>query len=206
MSSEADPGNSSGDGQSNRSWSRLVERIRLGEPQAMEELYAVFSKGVRYYLWRQLGPQDLDDRLHDLFLIITQSIQNGELREPERLMGFVRTVARRQVAAMIDDAVHSRRNEIDIEDGINLSDHHPDPERRAIQRQNQEVAMRVLGSLHKREREVLMRFYLQEETPEQICREMDLTPTQFRLIKTRAKTRYTELGQRRFAQRTGFQP
>jgi len=205
MSSEAG-GNLSGGTLSNPSWSGLVERIRVGEPAAMEELYAVFAKGVRYYLWRQLGPQDLDDRVHDLFLIITQSIQNGELREPERLMGYVRTIARRQVASLIDDAVHSRRSEVDIDAGISLSDHQPDPERRAIQQQNQEVAMRVMGSLHKREREVLMRFYLQEQTPEQICREMDLTPTQFRLIKTRAKARYTELGQRRFAQRTGFHP
>lgn len=204
MNSEAGPDKPSGGELSNPSWSHLVERIRQGEPSAMEELYAVFAKGVRYYMWRQLGPQDLDDRVHDLFLIITQSIQNGELREPERLMGYVRTIARRQVAATIDGAIHSRRNEVEIDAGSNLSDHQPDPERRAIQQQNQEVAMRVLGSLHKREREVLMRFYLQEQTPEQICREMDLTPTQFRLIKTRAKARYTELGQRRFAQRTGF--
>lgn len=204
MNSKADTVNPSGGALPNPSWSSLVERIRLGEPSAMEELYAVFAKGVRYYMWRQLGPQDLDDRVHDLFLIITQSIQNGELREPERLMGYVRTIARRQVAATIDSTVHARRYEVDIDAGSNLSDRQPDPERRAIQQQNQEVAMRVLGSLHKREREVLMRFYLQEQRPEQICREMELTPTQFRLIKTRAKARYTELGQRRFAQRTGF--
>jgi len=186
------------------SWAALVERIRLADPAALEELHAILAKGVRYYLWRQLGPQDLDDRVHDIFLIVTQSIQRGELREPERLMGFVRTVARRQVAAMIDGAVHTRRNEVDVTSRTDLSTHDPDPERRVIQQQNQELAMRVLRSLPKRDREVLMRFYLQEETAEQICAEMSLTATQFRLIKTRAKARYTELGQRRFAQRNGF--
>jgi RNA polymerase sigma factor (sigma-70 family) len=206
MSSEADPGIRSGTGSSNPSWSALVERIRAADPSAMEELYAVFAKGVRYYLWRQVGPQDLDDRMHDIFLIITQSIQKGELRDPERLMGFVRTIARRQVAAAITDAVQARRNQVDVDTRLNVSDQMPDPERRVIEKQNQELAMRVLGSLHKREREVLIRFYLQEQTPQQICLEMDLTPTQFRLIKTRAKARFTELGQRRFAQRTGFRP
>ena len=206
MNSEADPGIRSGAGPVNPSWSALVERIRTGDPSAMEELYAVFAKGVRYYLWRQLGPQDLDDRMHDLFLIITQSIQKGELREPERLMGFVRTIARRQVAATIGAAVQARRNQVDVDTRLNVSDQQPDPERRVIEKQNQELAMRVLRSLHKRDREVLVRFYLQEQTPERICREMNLTPTQFRLIKTRAKARFTELGQRRFAQRTGFRP
>jgi RNA polymerase sigma-70 factor, ECF subfamily len=206
MSAEADHGLRSGDMPPTPSWSRLVERIRVAEPSALEEFYDIFAKGVRYYLWRQVGPQDLDDRVHDLFLIVTQSIQKGELREPERLMGFVRTIARRQVAATIDAAVQARRNQVDEHARVELCDQGPDPERRVIQEQNQELAMRVLGSLHKRDREVLMRFYLQEQTPEQICREMELTPTQFRLIKTRAKARYTELGKRRIAQRTGFRP
>ena len=73
------------------SWSRLVDRIQAGDPAGMEQLYAVFVKGVRFFLWRQLGPQDLDDKVHDVFLIITQSIKRGELRDPERLMGYVRT-------------------------------------------------------------------------------------------------------------------
>ena len=31
------------------------------------------------------------------FVIVTQAIQNGDLREPERLMGYVRTVVKRQM-------------------------------------------------------------------------------------------------------------
>jgi len=185
-------------------WSGLVERIRAGDPSAMEELYAVFAKGVRFYLWRQLGPQDLDDKVHDVFLIITQSIQRGELREPDRLMGYVRTVVRRQVATHIDSAVTARRNQLSIDPAMTLSDQQPDPERRVIEQENKDVALRMLGSLPKRDREVLARFYLQEQTPEQICRELKLTETQFRLIKSRAKARYGELGQRRFSQRAGY--
>ncbi|HTS26756.1 MAG TPA: sigma-70 family RNA polymerase sigma factor [Bryobacteraceae bacterium] len=165
----------------------------------MEELYRVFSKGIRFYLCRQVGPQDLDDKVHDLFLIITQSIQRGDLREPERLMGYVRTIVRRQVAAHIDNMVQARRNQTDLDYGLALSDLGPNPERRVINEQNVALAMRILNSLHKREREVLMRFYLKEQTAEQICSEMDLTETQFRLIKSRAKARFGELGKRRLA-------
>jgi RNA polymerase sigma factor (sigma-70 family) len=183
------------------SWTLLVERLHAGDPSGMEELYRIFAKGVRYYLWRQLGSQDLDDKVHDIFLIITQSIQRGDLREPERLMGYVRTILRRQVAAYIETAVHVRRNQVEIDPAMNLADHEVSPERQAMERQNQEVAMRVLGGLSKRDREVLVRFYLDEQTPEQICRDMNLTETQFRLIKSRAKARYGELGKRRFALR-----
>jgi len=186
------------------SWSDLVERIRTGDASGMEELYRVFSKGIRFFLCRQVGPQDLDDKVHDIFLIITQAIRRGELRDPERLMGYVRTIVRRQVAAHIDDAVQARRNQSDVDFNVTLTGHEPSPERRIIDRQNVDLAMRILGSLHKRDREVLVRFYLQEQAPTQICTEMALTETQFRLIKSRAKARFGELGRRRLAMRSGF--
>lgn len=204
MNPVAEPDVQTGPAPPDPSWSDLVERIRASDPSGMEGLYSILAKGVRYYLWRQLGPQDLDDKVHDLFLTVNQSIRNGELREPERLMGYVRTIVRRQVAANIHGAVKSRRTRVGLDSGVHLSDRHPDPERQMIERQNQDLAMRILGSLHKRERQVLMRFYLQEESAEQICREMDLTETQFRLIKSRAKARFSELGRRRLALRAGF--
>jgi hypothetical protein len=34
-----------------------------------------------------------------------------------------------------------------------------------------------------------VRSYLYEQSPEQICREMRLTPTQYRLLKSRSKAR-----------------
>ena len=92
-------------------WSELVTRIRRGDESGMEDLYRLFARGIRFYLCRQLGIQELDDKVHDTFLIVVQAIRRGDLREPDRLMGFVRTVVRRQVAAHIDQVVHSRRDE-----------------------------------------------------------------------------------------------
>jgi RNA polymerase sigma-70 factor, ECF subfamily len=180
-------------------WPQLVERIRRGDPSAMEEMYQLFSTGIRFLLYRQLGPQDLDDKVHDVFVIITQAICNGDLREPERLMGYVHTVVRRQVASHIDRAVYLRRNRVDVDFQESVSDHRPNPEREAIERENLDLAMRILKSIPKRDREVLTRFYLNEESAEQICQEMNLTGTQFRLIKSRAKARFGELGKRRLA-------
>jgi RNA polymerase sigma-70 factor, ECF subfamily len=188
------------------SWALLVERVRKADPLALEQLYEVFSRGIRFYLWRHLGPQDLDDRVHDAFLAVTQSIQAGELREPERLLGFVRTVVRRQVATQIENAVHARRNLFSQDVLTTLHDRQTGPEEAAIQHQNQELAMRILRSIPSRDREVLIRFYLREQTAGEICDELNLTETQFRLIKSRAKARFGELGKARLARRTGFRP
>src|SRR5690349_17673165 len=44
-------------------WHNLVERIHRGEESGMEELYGLFAKGIRFYLCRHLGAQELDDKV-----------------------------------------------------------------------------------------------------------------------------------------------
>jgi hypothetical protein len=46
------------------SWADLVARIRDGDRAGMEDLYRIFSKRVRFFLYQQLGPQDLGDKVH----------------------------------------------------------------------------------------------------------------------------------------------
>jgi RNA polymerase sigma-70 factor (ECF subfamily) len=182
-------------------WVQLVQKIRQNDPDGLEQLYRVFSRGVRFYLCRQLGPQDLDDRVHDTFIVVAQAIQRGELREPDRLMGYVRTIVRRQVAAQIEDNVLSRRQQFDLDWGLAVRDSGSNPEQAAIRQENQQIAVTVLRSIAPRDREVLIRFYLWEQPAEQICTEMGLSDTQFRLLKSRAKARFGELGRRKVTKR-----
>jgi RNA polymerase sigma-70 factor (ECF subfamily) len=178
-------------------WAILVHRIREGESAAMAELYAIFAKGIRYFLLRNLGPEDLDDKVHDCFVIVTQAIQNGDLREPERLMGYVRTVVKRQIAACIDIAVQQRRTRVDFEESMfSMSDWRDNPERKVLARQREEIVRTVLKSVSRRDRDILHRFYVLEQSQEQICADMGLTYNQFRLLKSRAKARFGELGKR----------
>ena len=182
-------------------WPDLVERIQKGDDSGMEELYRLFARGIRFYLCRQLGMQELDDKVHDTFLIVVQAIRRGDLREPDRLMGFVRTVVRRQVAAHIDQVVHSRRDETHLDVGVRVADRRRDPEQNMAHQQKGEFMREILRQLSDRDREILTRFYLHEQTQEEICTDMGLTETQFRLLKSRAKARFGELGKRRLQQK-----
>jgi RNA polymerase sigma-70 factor, ECF subfamily len=182
-------------------WHDLVARIHNGDNSGMEELYRLFARGIRFYLCRQLGMQELDDKVHDTFLIVVQAIQRGDLREPDRLMGFVRTVVRRQVAAHIDQVVHSRRDELHLDVGVRVADRHRNPEQDMACKQKTEFMREILRQLSDRDREILTRFYLHEETQDEICAGMNLTETQFRLLKSRAKARFGELGKRRLQQK-----
>ena len=66
-----------------------------------------------------------------------------------------------------------------------------------IAEERRQLAVRTLAQLNPRAREVLIRFYLDEQPIEQICDEMALTSTQFRLLKSRAKAKFGAQGQRK---------
>jgi RNA polymerase sigma-70 factor, ECF subfamily len=179
-----------------RDWANIVQLIRSSQSDGMEELYQCFSSGMRFYLCRQTGPQDLEDRLHDLFIVIVQAIRRGDIREPERLMGFVRTVAKRQVSAYIRHVVSARKEDSDIQSERDILAVGGGPEQAAIFHQRQGLIDMVLAELSDLDREVLIRFYLKEQDANQICLEMELTETQFRLLKSRAKARFGTLGKK----------
>jgi RNA polymerase sigma factor (sigma-70 family) len=116
-------------------------------------------------------------------------------------MGFVRTVVRRQVAAHIDQVVHSRRDELHLDVGVRVVDGRRNPEQNMAFQQKVDFMVEILNQLSERDRDILTRFYLQEETQEEICEEMELTETQFRLLKSRAKARFGDLGKRKLQQK-----
>jgi RNA polymerase sigma-70 factor (ECF subfamily) len=182
-------------------WSNLVAQIKVGDHAGMEQLYRLFGRGIRFYLCRHLKPQDLDDRVHDAFLIVVRAIQNGDLREPNSLMGFVRTVVRRQVAAYIQQAILTRRELTDLEGGVAVADRADSPEQQTIVMESTRLVQESLTFLSPKDREILIRFYLKEQPQDQICREMLLTETQFRLGKSRAKARLGEIGRKKLVGR-----
>ena len=180
-------------------WKIVVEQIRAGEPPGEEDLYRNLATGARLFLQRRLGTQDVEDLVHDLFVIVVETIRRGDLREPERLMGFVRTVLHRQLSLGISRMIHKRETSINLESAADLTAAEPTPEQRAAAYQKAAIMKQVLRKMSAPDREVLTRFYLREESPERIRMEMGLTETQFNLLKSRAKARLTELVQRKLA-------
>jgi RNA polymerase sigma-70 factor, ECF subfamily len=173
----------------------LVEKIQQREPGGFEELYGLV-KNFTFFLMRQLGSEELQDKVHDVFVTVAQAILSGKLRDPERLVPFLTTVTRFYTYNQIERRI-SRRRVCTLSDGVNPPDTRMNLEKNAYSQQRQRIAKEILSAMPRRDRDVLHRFYLEEQSKEQICQEMELTPTQFRLLKSKAKSTFTELGRRR---------
>jgi DNA-directed RNA polymerase specialized sigma24 family protein len=140
-----------------------------------------------------LDSQSAQDRLHEILVIALAAIRRGELHEPVRLMGFVRTLARRQVAAHIRQAIFSRRRLVTLRETRLKAPLDESPEARTCRIEKLATLRDVLARLVARDREILQRFYLDEQCAARICDDMRLTPTQFRLYKSRALARCFDL-------------
>jgi RNA polymerase sigma-70 factor (ECF subfamily) len=173
----------------------LVEMILRGHPAGLEELYTM-AGNFTFFLMRQLGNDDLLDKVHDVFLSAATAITTGKLRDSARLTPFLTTLTRFYTYGQIDRRVVRRKYGAQLEH-TNIPDGRINIEHNVYRQQKRRIVREILGSMPKRDRDVLERFYVHEQTKEEICREMNLTATQFRLLKSKAKSTFAKLGQRR---------
>ena len=165
----------------------IVALIQQGDRRGEEMLYSALSRGMKFLAIRKLGPDDGVECFHDTMLTLIRRIREGALQEPAALFGYARTILLRHISEQFDK--RRRLSTVDDFDTVShaIADPRLSPEA-AIEAEQRKAAMRRgLLALRPKEREVLTRFYLQEQSIEEIQQEMNLTTTQFRLLKSRSK-------------------
>jgi RNA polymerase sigma-70 factor, ECF subfamily len=155
---------------------RLIDGLRASDPSAVEELISRYSARLQRFLRRRgVVAAEAAALGGDIFQAIVESVRRNALPEPAALAGLVWTVARRRVAL--------RRTRADRKEALRRQALAPAVAARA-----------VLAGMPERDREVLIRFYLGEQTPEEICAGLRLTATQFQLVKSQARSQFGRLG------------
>ncbi len=175
------------------SFADVVDNVRNGHPDGLDQLYRVF-RILSSSLKRQIGFHDFEDRVHDMFIVVAEAIRDGKLRDPGSLPSYIHGVARLSLCSKI--SVRARHDRLSgcLKQWVTLRANCHTPEDALAHRERIQLMRNMLDTLSVREREILRRFYLEEQTKEQICAEMQLTDTQFRLAKSRAKQRLSRLG------------
>jgi RNA polymerase sigma-70 factor, ECF subfamily len=174
-------------------WREVVSQIQAGNPAGEQTLYAYLHTTPRSLIAGRLSDKSsIDDVLHNAYLHVRQALAKGDVEDPEALMNVV--VRRR--AWEHNEMRHRDRVRLEdvpsivLTDGIN-------PEQAFERHQQREMVEQVLQKLSSKEREILTRFYIQEQGAEQIQQEMGLSETQFRLTKSRAKAKVAEAGKKK---------
>lgn len=167
----------------------LTHRVKAGDPDAVEELYALLRKLLSPQIRFRLRGEEPDDLLHETLTIVVESIRNGSLRHPEALRRYSGSVVRKLIAGQIVGVIWSRQRTVNASDTPLHTDE--TPESNMLDRERLALMQLGLQQLRSRDSELLTRFYIQGQPYSQICDDMHLTQTQFRLFKSRAKAKLT---------------
>jgi RNA polymerase sigma-70 factor, ECF subfamily len=178
----------------------LVDRIRAGAAGAEDELIRRFSRGITFLLRRVTrDPATAEDLHQETFRLALEKIRLGEIREPEKLPGFLTSLARNLAT---EDARRGIRrgqwHDHDPERVEQASDPEPGQLSALLRKERAAIVRRVIGELEQdRDRQLLFRYYIAEEEKEQICRDLALDQVHFNRVLFRARQRYKDLYEKR---------
>jgi RNA polymerase sigma-70 factor (ECF subfamily) len=168
----------------------LVERIRRADPAAEAELVDRYSRGVRMIISRTSGDRSIvEDLCQDTFRIALEKIRRGDVRDPARLSGFMCSLAR-------NIAIDRNRREPrrDSTSPPETADQAPSQLDRLLLKEQATIARQVLDELgSERDRQILFRFYVAEDSKAQICQDLGLSSLHFNRVLFRARERYRTL-------------
>lgn len=172
----------------------LALRVSQGDPRAEEELVARYSRGLCSLLRRKIGDDDVADDLHQAtFRRVLAHLRAGGLDNPSRLAGFIHATAKHLVmahsrqptrrhtepaAAAVDSATRNRLT----------------PSKATLRDDYAHIVCSVLDELRtQRDRELLRRYYVDEEDKRSICRVLGVAEAHFNRVNLRARERFREL-------------
>ena len=175
----------------------LVSRIRAGDRQAEAELIERYSRGVMIIIRREVHDAAVAEDIHqETFRIGLEKSRRGDVREPERLSGFICGVARNLV---IDYFRRVARQEsmTEIEEAANLPHPASDQLQELLRKEKADLVRQVLKEMpNERDIQALYRFYIADDEKEQICADLGLTSLDFNRVLHRARERFRELYER----------
>ena len=187
----------------------IVSKIQAGDMQGLEDLHVKFGAMIKHLLLRRIGP-DWEDLYTQVLYESFITIQRYGMRNSDALPGLVATIAKRSASNYIDD--RARESSLEgLSDGAyghmapflekQLTSGQRTPEQEFVHNEKMRWISWGLQFLTEGDREIMRRFYLEGQPREQIEAEMNLTVTQLRLRKSRAKARLAEIIQKKMARR-----
>lgn len=172
----------------------LVKRIIAGDGRAEEEMIRRYKDGVSIIITQIVrNPPLAEDLSQETFMKALEKIRQGDLREPEKLSGFICGMAK---YIAIDCVRKMRRssNQEEAGEAEQVPDPKPNQLEQLCRKERNEIIRRVIHELKiERDREIIFRSYIAEEDKDSICADLGLTREQFNRVIFRALKRYREL-------------
>ena len=167
----------------------LVERIRRGDSAAEQALVERYSRGLLVVLRHATTDCQLAEDIHqDAFVVLIDRLRKDGLEDPSKLSAFLHGIARRLLLNHQRKGVR-RATVADTDRVERAARSAPDPTDALLRRQAITLVRAAIEELAPRDRDVVIRFYLQEEDRDRICQEHGISEKHFYRVLCRARQR-----------------
>ncbi|MEM8981629.1 MAG: sigma-70 family RNA polymerase sigma factor [Pseudomonadota bacterium] len=177
----------------------LAERIRAGDRRAENELVARYSRPLMIMLRaRTNGDLALAEDIHqDVFRIVIERLRGEGIDDPTRLGGYIQSTGKFQIIGR--KRRQKRRNTHADSELIEETIAEDDEQMDSVYSDQMRIAVRdLLKELpNDRDRALLTRFYLYQESKASICAALELSDLHFNRVLYRAKARFRALLEKR---------
>lgn len=170
----------------------LVHRIVAGDRRAESELVARYGEGLRFVTQRWVrDAATAEDLCQETFRLALTKIRGGEVREPGQIVAFLRSLAKNLSTQLYRRAEHRRSVAGEPETLSQVSDPGRGQLAELLDREARQRVRKVLAEMGtERDREVLYRFYIAEQSTERICADLQLPAEHLYRVLHRARARY----------------
>ena len=161
-------------------WRRLVREVQEGRREPLVEMRRIFGPGIRFHLRRRLGTHAEEEHTGAVIELVCKRIVAMGPMEAGNLPALVTESIGKHVSDWLQGGAVMQREQLDEVASPRANHDHLD------------TAFHLLAN---QEREVLTRFYLLEQSREQICAEMNLSLQALADLKAAARNRFAQLSQ-----------
>ncbi len=172
----------------------FVNRIHAGDKLAEGELIQHYGPGVLLMLEHRTQDQQLAvDLYQDTFVIVIERLRGKSLNEPHKLGAFIYRTSKNLLIGDLRKKAR-RKTFADTDIVSETADGNSGPFQNVNRDEEARIVHQIISSMRsKRDRRLLMRFYIDEEEKEKICLELNLSSLHFNRVIFRARRRFKEL-------------
>ena len=166
----------------------LVNGIFNGEKICEERLVSKFRGRLKSYLVQYLGDMArAEDLAHETLLIVLQKLRNEIIAEPSKLTAYVFSTAKYVYIGWR----RKKANQVELRDSMDdLVSERVDMEQVLMHGERRRHLHESIDQLStRRDRDILSRCYILEQSKNEICAALTISPTHYDRVIYRAKTR-----------------
>lgn len=169
----------------------LAARIAAGDRSAEHEFVGAYARGVRALVRRHCRPNDpiVEDLVQDVLARVLERLRAGAIRDANALPAYVQTVV-----VYATSAEYRARRDTESDDVLAQLPARDNPLEQLRSEEIGRVLRHFLEQLPvRRDRELLVRFYLDEQDKDEVCRDLGIDHSHFHRVVFRARARLREL-------------